>query len=621
MSQYKNFTVDVTNSNAAVVGHGTQFLTKAAVGGVFTVIGSSVPYVVGSITDDTHLTLSSNYAGTTASGVDAAISTSFTPVRGLPYPELGDVDTATTLKRAMLKLDVLGTMADQSAAAVAITGGTIAGVTFPSLTASRAVFTDGSKGLVSNAITGSGNVVMSASPTLSGTLTAAAITASGTFNLSGLTASTALALDGSKNVVSVTNTGSGNNVLSASPTLTGTLTAAAIAASTSIAVSATAPLYLDGGGDTYWQEVSANVVRLIAGSGELIRFTSSTGVTTVTGQMALTGNVLPTTSSNGTAGIAPNQSHGAVVQGKGSVNDSLFLNSAGSAWVLNPTGTTSAGFQGTVTIATSLGIAGASVANALDVLGSIRMQGGAQALKFNNGSVEQSISHQAGAGGGFAINAYVSATTSSGSHQLNSSVGNAEVVSVTNNNGTAAQQYGIGLILTGDPNDGTRYFFQGLGNATARIKGLSNGGLANFSANNVNLSDARTKTPLEVIDRAKAQKYWDATKKIEYGTCLYKDQTDSNTNLCTTAQSVEAAAPWLTQGALWDEWEDADSGYIDADFKPITYKRRKVQPMKGIYEQDRAYQDSIVLQEAQHRIEELTAKLAALEKTVATLIH
>jgi hypothetical protein len=53
------------------------------------------------------------------------------------------------------------------------------------------------------------------------------LTVSGTTTLSGLTASTALALDASKNVVSVTNTGTGNNVLSASPTLTGTLAAAA----------------------------------------------------------------------------------------------------------------------------------------------------------------------------------------------------------------------------------------------------------------------------------------------------------------------------------------------------------------------------------------------------------
>jgi len=47
-----------------------------------------------------------------------------------------------------------------------------------SLTASQATFTDGSKGLVSNAITGTGNVVMSASPTMTGTIGAAAMTLS-----------------------------------------------------------------------------------------------------------------------------------------------------------------------------------------------------------------------------------------------------------------------------------------------------------------------------------------------------------------------------------------------------------------------------------------------------------
>ena len=50
------------------------------------------------------------------------------------------------------------------------------------LTASQAVFTDGSKALTSNAITGTGNVVMSASPTLSGTAVVAAATFSGDVN-------------------------------------------------------------------------------------------------------------------------------------------------------------------------------------------------------------------------------------------------------------------------------------------------------------------------------------------------------------------------------------------------------------------------------------------------------
>ena len=67
-----------------------------------------------------------------------------------------------------------------------------------SLTASRAVFSDGSKGLVSNAITGTGNVVMSASPTLTGTIAAEALTASSSVTFSGGTANGVAYLNGSK---------------------------------------------------------------------------------------------------------------------------------------------------------------------------------------------------------------------------------------------------------------------------------------------------------------------------------------------------------------------------------------------------------------------------------------
>ena len=58
---------------------------------------------------------------------------------------------------------------------------------FSSATASQAVFTNGSKALVSNAITGTGNVVMSASPTLTGTIAGAAMTLSGTLGVTGAT--------------------------------------------------------------------------------------------------------------------------------------------------------------------------------------------------------------------------------------------------------------------------------------------------------------------------------------------------------------------------------------------------------------------------------------------------
>lgn len=66
-----------------------------------------------------------------------------------------------------------------------------ASLNMPGLTASLPVFTDGSKNLVSNTMTGTGKVVMDTSPTFSASAT-----------LSGLTASLPVFTDGSKNLVS-----------------------------------------------------------------------------------------------------------------------------------------------------------------------------------------------------------------------------------------------------------------------------------------------------------------------------------------------------------------------------------------------------------------------------------
>jgi len=55
--------------------------------------------------------------------------------------------------------------------------GSSGNVIINNLTASQAVFTDASKNLVSKAVTGTGNVVLAASPTITGTLTAATINA------------------------------------------------------------------------------------------------------------------------------------------------------------------------------------------------------------------------------------------------------------------------------------------------------------------------------------------------------------------------------------------------------------------------------------------------------------
>jgi hypothetical protein len=116
------------------------------------------------------------------------------------------------------------------------------------------------------------------------------LSASSTATLSGLTASTALALDASKNVVSVTNTGSGNNVLSTSPTLVtpilGTPTSATLTNATGLPI-ATGVSGLGTGVATFLATPSsANLAAALTdetGSGANVFATSPTLVTPILG--------------------------------------------------------------------------------------------------------------------------------------------------------------------------------------------------------------------------------------------------------------------------------------------------------------------------------------------------
>jgi len=104
------------------------------------------------------------------------------------------------------------------------------------LTINLPVFTGANKELVSNAMTGTGSVVMSASPTLTGTMAAANGTFSGTTTTTGVatftaapvfssaTASLPMFTDGSKALVSNAMTGTGSVMMSVSPASTGTAT-------------------------------------------------------------------------------------------------------------------------------------------------------------------------------------------------------------------------------------------------------------------------------------------------------------------------------------------------------------------------------------------------------------
>lgn len=92
-ADYSAGTIAVTNGNANVVGTGTTF--TAGMVGKQILIGGTF-YTVQLFTDATHVTLNTNYAGSTASGLSYTIFTSFTD----QYKDLGSANITTGLRPA-----------------------------------------------------------------------------------------------------------------------------------------------------------------------------------------------------------------------------------------------------------------------------------------------------------------------------------------------------------------------------------------------------------------------------------------------------------------------------------------------------------------------------------------
>lgn len=178
---------------------------------------------------------------------------------------------------------------------------------------------------------------------------------------------------------------------------------------------------------------------------------------------------------------------------------------------------------------------------------------------------------------------------SGSSHRLVKDIAGDQVVYITNLN--ASNPYGIYVNYAhAAPNGTTNYFisFQDTGGIRFHVK--SNGGVANYSANNVNLSDARLKT-----DFQPAKSYYDKWTDIDFITYLYKDQTDTERNLGVTAQQLESVFPELIDNSGFGEAPEGEA------------------PYKAVYQTDFGYATARALQEAIEQIEILKAKVAALE--------
>ena len=163
------------------------------------------------------------------------------------------------------------------------------------------------------------------------------------------------------------------------------------------------------------------------------------------------------------------------------------------------------------------------------------------------------------------------------------------VATIANSNATP---YGLVVYYNTDKNDTASEFLYCRGGSTVRATIRSNGGIANYSANNSNLSDRREKTNF-----APAKKYLDVICAIPVQTFNYIDQNmedDPGETLGVVAQDVEAVAPELVMESNWGTKENP--------------KMRL-----SIYQTDLQYALMKCIQEQQAIITDLRARVAALE--------
>jgi hypothetical protein len=147
-------------------------------------------------------------------------------------------------------------------------------------------------------------------------------------------------------------------------------------------------------------------------------------------------------------------------------------------------------------------------------------------------------------------NFLVGTTTSSGKVTIVNPTNGAFTLNSRNTQSSGNDVYGIASIFPNfSPNNTSSFFFYGADSTAVRLEARGNGGIANYSANDVNLSDRREKTNF-----APAKSYLDVICSIPVQTFNYIDQNleeDAGLTLGVVAQDVQAIAPELVMESNW----------------------------------------------------------------------
>jgi hypothetical protein len=175
------------------------------------------------------------------------------------------------------------------------------------------------------------------------------------------------------------------------------------------------------------------------------------------------------------------------------------------------------------------------------------------------------------------------------------------------NNGNEGDS-GFGLVITyanTAPNNTGNSFIQASDSTASRFVVRSNGGIANYSGNNVNLCDEREKKNIVNLDST-----WDCLKHWELKKFHYNEDADTDElRYGVIAQQVADYCPEVIS-----EWvkQKAEPAKLDDEGNEIEPAKEEIMRM-AVKEQQMMWMAIKALQEAQLRIETLEAEVAALK--------
>ena len=159
---------------------------------------------------------------------------------------------------------------------------------------------------------------------------------------------------------------------------------------------------------------------------------------------------------------------------------------------------------------------------------------------------------------------------------------------------TNASPYGVVInYFSAAPNNAGNSFLTCADSSVNRALIYANGGLANYSANNTNLSDVREKKDINP-----AKDYLNILCQIPVKTFLLNDQTDTDLNLGVIAQDVQAVAPELVTESDWSANQDGSKVRL------------------SVYETDMKYAMLKAIQELNTLVTAQAAEIAALKQKV-----